>query len=60
MKDIELRFKEKPVAEYYSDETNIMRTQKILQYRKRMREVTAGQNAWTDWMDVPLAGLNDA
>lgn len=59
MKDIELRFKEKAVADYYSDETNIMRTQKILQYRKRMREVSVGSNAWTEWMDVPLAGLND-
>jgi hypothetical protein len=59
VKDIELRFKEKPVAEYYSDETNVMRTQKILQYRKRLRDISAGATAWTDWMDVPLAGIND-
>ena len=58
MKDIELRFKEKPIAEYYNEST-VIRTQKILQYRKRMREVAAGKNAWTEWMDVPLVGMND-
>jgi hypothetical protein len=59
MKDIELRFKEKAVADYDSDGTNIVRTQKILQYRKRRREVTINIDPWTDWIDVPLVRLSD-
>lgn len=59
MKDIELRFKEKAIVDWHDDETAVARTQKILQYRKRMRDLNAGNNAWTPWMDVPLVGLND-
>lgn len=59
MKDIELRFKELPIVEYFNDETSTMRTKKILQYRKRMRDVNAGENAWTPWTDVPLVELGN-
>lgn len=53
MKDIELRFVERPVVQMVDEIIGRTSKVRILQFRKRLLDGWE-QEYWTDWQDVPL------
>jgi hypothetical protein len=53
MKDIELRFVERPLVQMVDEIIGRTSKVRILQFRKRLLDGWE-QEYWTDWQDVPL------